>query len=157
MCGRDIYILNTQGVLVNFRALAEFNKDNRHVYMEVKLQWLWDGHKEHLLSITGQTYQTWGQRRHMTNADLFASKHTFTCIHTPTSPLPFPTGSLLSIHLSSQPASHATRRKQVFISSRWAGAWRYAPLFLVNTSSGSSAPWSKTGVDAGKLTDRGYN
>lgn len=103
MCGKDIYILNTQGVLVNFRALAEFKKDNRHVYMEVKLQWLWDGHKEHLLSITGQTNQTWGQRRHMTNADLFASKHTFTCTHTPTSPLPFPTGSLLSIHLSSQP------------------------------------------------------
>lgn len=38
MCGKDIYILNTQGVLVNFRALAEFKKDNRHIYMEVKLQ-----------------------------------------------------------------------------------------------------------------------
>lgn len=50
----------------------------------------------------------------MTNADLFASKHTFTCIHTPTSPLPFPTGSLLSIHLSSQPAMRPGENKFSF-------------------------------------------
>lgn len=55
------------------------------------------------------------------------------------------------------PASHATSRKQVFISSRWAGAWRYAPLPLVNTSSGPTAPWSKRGVGPGKLNDTGYN
>lgn len=102
MCHRGTYILNTQ---VNFRALTEFNDDNRCIYMEVKRQWFWDGHKEHSLSIKGQTNQTWGQRRHLTNADLFASKHTFMCIHTPTSPLPFPAGSPLLIHLSSQPCN----------------------------------------------------
>ena len=57
------------------------------------------------LSITGQTTHTWGKQRHMANTDLFASKHTFTCIHTPTSPLPSPTGSLLSFYLSSQPCN----------------------------------------------------
>lgn len=35
---RDIYILNTQDVLVNVRASAEFNEDKRHFYMEAKLR-----------------------------------------------------------------------------------------------------------------------
>lgn len=58
MCWRDIYILNTQDVLVNIRASAEFNEDNRHFYMEAKLQRCRGGRGEHLLSITGQTNQT---------------------------------------------------------------------------------------------------
>lgn len=55
------------------------------------------------------------------------------------------------------PGNHATGRQQVFISSRWAGAWRYAALFPVNMSCGSLAPWSNSGGGAGKLNDRGYN
>lgn len=39
--------------------------------------------------------------------------------------------------------SNVNGSKQVFISSRWAGARRFAPLLLVNGSSGPSAPGSK--------------
>lgn len=53
--------------------------------------------------------------------------------------------------------SHVTSRKHVFISFWGTGAWCYAPLLLVNTSSGPSTPWSKDKVGKGKLTDRGYN
>lgn len=35
MCHRGTSILNTQGILVNFRALTEFNDDNRCIYIEV--------------------------------------------------------------------------------------------------------------------------
>lgn len=52
------------------------------------------------------------------------------------------------------PAGHATSRKQVLISSRWAGAWRHAPLLLVNTSGGPSPPLIKgrSGARGGSLT-----
>lgn len=38
MCWKDFYILNTQDVLVNVGASAEFNEDNSHFYIEAKLQ-----------------------------------------------------------------------------------------------------------------------
>lgn len=105
----------------NFRASAEFNEDDRLVFMEAKLQWQW--HREHLPSIIDQTDQTWGQRRHMTNADLFAPKHTYT----PTGPLPFPTGSLLSIHLFSQPCDQEKTSFHFLEVSRGSASRSFTP------------------------------
>lgn len=154
MCWRDIYILNTQDVLVNVRLSGEFSEDKiptwRQSYSERR-----DGHWERPLSIASQTNQTWGQQRHMTNTDLFASKqtrHMHAYTYKPTS---FPYRHS-SIHPSFQPAMQPAENKFSF-PLRWVEVWRYAPLLLVSVSSGPSTPWSKNRVSPGKLTDRGYN
>lgn len=78
--------------------------------------------------------------------------HILTYTYKPTS-FPYRQSSL---HPSFEPAMRPAENKFSF-PPRWAGAQRHAPLLLVNTSSGPSAPWSKRGVGSGKLTDRGYN
>lgn len=90
-----------------------------------------------------------------TLTSLLQSTHSHAHIHLQA--LPLPTGSPLSI--SFQPAMRPGENKFSFpLGERGEeGALRYASLFLLNTSGGSSATWSKGAADAGKLTDRGYN
>lgn len=100
-CAVEIFIFIAP--LDSVTSWAEFNEDSRRLSMKAKLRW-WrclDGRREHSPSSTGQANETWEQRRRMTNTALFGSERTLTCIHTPTSPLPTPTGSPPTIHLSS--------------------------------------------------------